>query len=185
MRQKGLAPIVIVLIIAAVLGGYFIYQNQNKSSTLPQQTSQSTPDSTHKAVDLKKYINSDYGFEISYPADWTIKEDNQGDFIPLTMRFKAPKSDSLVDIMITNQSLEEWKRTYRYEIMDDTQFNGMPALWATNKDLIGNREGGTYVVTTPKDTNRIVLITWFSDPTDPRKKNVEILKQIISTFKFQ
>ena len=184
MFQKGLSPILVVLLIALGIGGYLIYQNQSKldvSSPSPQ----TTKTSNNEIDNTEAYTNSEYGFSISYPPDWTIKEDKLGDLIPLSMRFRTPKSDSLVDIMVTNQSLEEWKRTYKYEIMENTQFNGMPALWATNKDLIGHREGGTYVVTTPTNQNRIVLITWFSDPTDSQKKDVEILKQIISTFKFQ
>jgi len=32
MNQKGLAPILIVLILAALVGGYLIYQNQSKTT---------------------------------------------------------------------------------------------------------------------------------------------------------
>lgn len=43
MSQKGLAPILIVIIIAILIGGYFIYQNQAKPAPPPQQTTQPSP----------------------------------------------------------------------------------------------------------------------------------------------
>lgn len=46
MKQKGLAPIIIVVLIALGIGGYLIYQNQGKitsqSVVQPSPTSQET-----------------------------------------------------------------------------------------------------------------------------------------------
>lgn len=42
MNQKGVAPILIVLIIASIIGGYLIYQNQSNPTSL-QQTTTSAP----------------------------------------------------------------------------------------------------------------------------------------------
>lgn len=90
--QKGLAPILIVLLIAAAVGGYFIYQNQIKP-TLPPIT-QPTPsqiaapaptdaDTTvnteaSRSANWKTYTNSKYGFSLKYPAGYVIKEDGSG-----------------------------------------------------------------------------------------------------------
>lgn len=42
MSQKGLAPILIILILAALVGGYLVYQNQAKPAPSP------TPDAEGK-----------------------------------------------------------------------------------------------------------------------------------------
>lgn len=42
-KQKGLAPILIVILIALTIGGYLIYQKQVKPVSVPQQTPQSSP----------------------------------------------------------------------------------------------------------------------------------------------
>ena len=39
-KQKGLVPVLIVILIAVVVGGYFIYQKQAKLVVIPQQTVQ-------------------------------------------------------------------------------------------------------------------------------------------------
>lgn len=63
--QKGLAPIVIVLLIAAALGGYLIYQNQSKSVTTPaEQTETSKVD---EAGDWETFTNKKYGYSFKYP----------------------------------------------------------------------------------------------------------------------
>lgn len=54
MKQKGLAPILIVLILAALVGGYFVYQNQSKSTPPTQQTVQPTPVASPHRLVLEK-----------------------------------------------------------------------------------------------------------------------------------
>lgn len=43
MNQKGLAPILIVVLIALGIGGYVFYQNQTKITSQPQHTVQPSP----------------------------------------------------------------------------------------------------------------------------------------------
>ena len=45
LNQKGLVPILIVLIIVVLVGGYFVYQNQPKPTPSPQLTTQPLPTS--------------------------------------------------------------------------------------------------------------------------------------------
>ncbi len=77
MSQKGFAPILILIIIAVLIGGYLIYQNsQNQSKTIPLPTPQltstptATPESTNSAetTNWKTYTNTDYGFSFQYPS---------------------------------------------------------------------------------------------------------------------
>lgn len=78
MRQKGFAPIIILLVLV-ILGvvGYFAYSkgyiNINPSKSTPtvnpqlDLTSSPTPDPT---ANWKTYTDSDNIFSIKYPSDW-------------------------------------------------------------------------------------------------------------------
>lgn len=77
VRQAGLAPILIVLLIAAIagIGGYFVYQNQTKPSFPPQSAPQPTPVpqytiSTNQQTNLKTYTNKKAEFLIQYSMDY-------------------------------------------------------------------------------------------------------------------
>lgn len=77
-NQKGLAPILIVILIAAGLGGYLIYQKQTRSTPAPQPTTQPSPSpaaspvqtDTGETANWKTYKNQHYSFR--YPKNWTI-----------------------------------------------------------------------------------------------------------------
>ncbi|MBI2085865.1 hypothetical protein HYT74_00830, partial [Candidatus Daviesbacteria bacterium] len=82
MKQKGLAPILIVLLIALAVSGYLIYQKQTKPVSVSQQTTQLTstsspvatanPESSDSAevASWKTYDNKIYSLKI--PPDWKI-----------------------------------------------------------------------------------------------------------------
>lgn len=81
VKQNGLAPIVIVLLMAVLaVGGYLIYSQQSKP-TSPQQTTQSVPNSSPTSessvstdtVNWKTYATS--GYSITYPPDYLILSD--------------------------------------------------------------------------------------------------------------
>lgn len=94
MTQKGLAPVVIVLVIAALLGGYLVYQNQvklsqsSKSAGNVQETKQAVS-STVTDLDrrllinsLPSYIQRYYSDNKKYPddlypiVDWLLTHPN-------------------------------------------------------------------------------------------------------------
>ena len=65
MNQKGLAPLLIVLLIAAALGGYLIYQKQHQSQTKPVSnietvTQSNTLESTPSPTTLPTYSACSY-----------------------------------------------------------------------------------------------------------------------------
>lgn len=81
MYQKGLAPILIILLIALALSGYLLYNQQTKSIPSPQQTIQpiqapsTNPTESVKPADTsnwKTYQNSYFSFK--YPLNWIAKE---------------------------------------------------------------------------------------------------------------
>ncbi|MDP3973972.1 MAG: hypothetical protein Q8P92_04015 [Candidatus Daviesbacteria bacterium] len=72
MNQKGHA-FLIVLLVAAAIGGYLVYSgkiNLNESQTVPSTTSPSQPKNQH--------INTTLGFILNLPEGWYIDDDRNG-----------------------------------------------------------------------------------------------------------
>ncbi|MDP3974264.1 MAG: hypothetical protein Q8P92_05535 [Candidatus Daviesbacteria bacterium] len=89
MKQKGLAPILIVLLIAAAIGGYLIYAGKiNLNKPTPQQTIQPSttsdaspaPTGAVETANWKTYTNKEYRIQFKYPADLSFEE------LPITMQ---------------------------------------------------------------------------------------------------
>lgn len=84
MKQKGIAPIVIILIIIGVLlaggGVYFtkhrLFAKKESPPVTPTTTSTTTATSiatsTADISTWKTYRNERYGFEFKYPSDWEL-----------------------------------------------------------------------------------------------------------------
>lgn len=75
-QQKGLSPIIIVVLIAAVsVGGYFLYTkysiNQTKNLS---QTVKPFPASMGETYNWKTYSNQKYGYTLKYPSNYFIEE---------------------------------------------------------------------------------------------------------------
>lgn len=85
VKQSGLAPILIVILIALAVGGYFVYtnysnlsrvisrDNQTKSTQSGQTTQTPTPTSD-SVVDWKTYTNIELAYSIKYPSSWYTYE---------------------------------------------------------------------------------------------------------------
>lgn len=63
-KQNGLSPIAVLVIIAFLIGGYFIYQS--KSTSPSQQAINPTPTSTNKVINNHE--------DSTLPKDWNYKE---------------------------------------------------------------------------------------------------------------
>lgn len=83
MKQQGLAPVTIVILIALAFGGYFVYQNQVKSTPLPKQATQITstpadaspvPTGDTETANWKTYTNQKYGYSVKYPINLLVNE---------------------------------------------------------------------------------------------------------------
>ena len=83
-NQKGLAPLLIVLLIAAAIGGYLIYTNYSQyrtkvtSSPILQLITQQTPQSSSAPADQNQTsdtLSEINGFPV-YPNSVFIKKDN-------------------------------------------------------------------------------------------------------------
>lgn len=85
MNQKGFAPILIMILIAVVVGGYFIYTNYSQyrtKPTVPSPTPSASPPAssdaspaptvTDETANWKTYIERSGGFSLRYPPDWKV-----------------------------------------------------------------------------------------------------------------
>ncbi len=85
LNQKGIAPIVLAIIVIAVLIigiaiGYFI----NKFYVIEQPAAPattSTPPPTDETANWKTYRNEEYRFEMKYPKDWKVREVSSTNFL--------------------------------------------------------------------------------------------------------
>jgi len=73
--NKGISPIVIILIASGVLilagGGWYLYHTNIKSNDkIPIQN----PQMVDETANWKIYRNDTYGFSFRYPSNWFIRE---------------------------------------------------------------------------------------------------------------
>lgn len=83
MKQAGLVPILIIILVAAALGGYFIYQKQTKSASSPQPSPLSTETpakvedptanwKTYQGISNTTY-NKPIAFSLQYHPTWYLE----------------------------------------------------------------------------------------------------------------
>lgn len=77
MREKGFAPLLIIISVAALailIGGYLIYSGKINLDKLllPPPPIYTTK---YETANWKTYTNKDYSFFFKYPAQFTLKED--------------------------------------------------------------------------------------------------------------
>lgn len=88
MKQKGLAPIVIIILVAVALGmsGYLIYSKQAKPTTPLQRVTKATPavstlpaesSSSAETSNWKAYINGKMKFSLKIPPLWFSHPENK------------------------------------------------------------------------------------------------------------
>lgn len=100
-KQNGLAPILIVLLIALTVVGYLLYQNQTKpavsrSVAQPSPSPVATPVASDSAeiTNWKTYTNTDGRYSIKYSNDYSLKEI---DSIKSPEKFPAGKKQVVIN----------------------------------------------------------------------------------------
>jgi len=186
-NNKGVAPILMVLIIVGVLalgGGIYYFLVKNSQN-------------------WKTYTNSDYGFEFKYPQTWQLNSDISPGATHLSVDFakfaslvdnketcingvcsrKGPKEDQLI---INQASIGDEIKTS----------SGLPGKVVSIGGVKGFRYLGynpqakaysTGVVVFNSQVDRIELSMSITAPDETQAENDELNKdfdQIISTFKF-
>lgn len=80
MKQKGFAPIIIIVLITLGIAGYFGYRQfkliTGDFADSPSSTPLSTPDTT---INWKTYTNTKYSYQLRYPSTWKVQSMNSGE----------------------------------------------------------------------------------------------------------
>lgn len=97
--------------MALAVGGYFLFQKQSKSASVPQPVSQPppipvvspAPNGTGETTNWKTYINQEFGFEFRYPDTILVKEIGKD----ISVRKKAEDADNSYQIFIISKTQRE------------------------------------------------------------------------------
>ncbi len=207
--QKGLVPLLmVVLISAALLGGYFIYQRQNVTS--PQQIVQpSTPSPSDasreptgsaetanwKTYTYKIHGDSKYHFQIKYPNNWDYREISAGN--PLNLNFYTSSLDKLPRQLHDSSPADDFSlpQTFKrapIEIIvsigyvdrcpcENVTIAGLPA----KKIILEHWE----IIELVKDDYNFSIMRSLKDGVSvdrplSTEKEIEIFNTMLSTFKF-
>ena len=78
MKQKGFAPIIIIVLVAIVASGVYFLGTKNilklpTSFSLPTISPSPTP-TPDPTANWKTYTNYEYGYSVKYPSDWKVIE---------------------------------------------------------------------------------------------------------------
>ncbi|MBI2019833.1 hypothetical protein HYS94_00220 [Candidatus Daviesbacteria bacterium] len=204
MNQKGLAPILIVILIAAAIGGYFIYKNQNKVAPVVQKTPQPLPTSSDETTNWKTYNEANSGFVIKYPNSWNQFNlpDNTGGYV--TKIVLTPQTENLLNkntngitIGVLNLNIKDCTDSADYS---NTEFNEYLRLkddlypdleieqlnlqgingyviYKGSPGAVAQRGPEAYIFQCPKE----IQISF--DPTGI-ENSTQLFDQILSTLKF-
>lgn len=212
MKQTGLAPIVIVLLLAALaMGGYLIYNQQAKPITpLSTLTPSTNPESTSSAdITNWKTYTKDKFWTIKYPPSWNvIKESDDGitgiifsdsnqignpgsGNIQVQVRW-AGRNISYDSLLFQKVGKVEYKDGSSFTIVKKLNVDGYPAVVDQN-ELVNNgpaKPAYLYQISIKGPLNVSISASFlkYNQPGFSKESNnktyLPILDQMFSTFKF-
>ncbi|MBI2330306.1 hypothetical protein HYU94_02870 [Candidatus Daviesbacteria bacterium] len=205
-KQKGLTPILIVLLIALAIGGYFIYQKQTKPIFIPQPSpspvTTSVASSSAETATWKTYINEDGHYSIKYPSKIAINyypdpgaisldAYNQDGSIKLKLGISYARDNSGKKIQCSNNNdcLQKLVSTLGFPA-DQVSYINRTILGKTIKgikyissDKLNSIEHQYFTFLEKGEAWNINLTINYLTPEGSKLSNQE-LDQILSTFKF-
>lgn len=167
INQKGLAPILIIVLIVLGIGGYFIYQNQTKSipqtqptiqpSPTPQETPASNIQSSPSSASVSKpntksgwksYNHSKIGFSYQLPDDgtWLVRNTNVKGGVNNGLSLERNSKDQFIEIAIYDNPKGLGRREFYcsnivYNNPDEETLQDCLKTGISVKDTkVGNRE---------------------------------------------
>lgn len=201
-KQKGLAPIIVVILMAALaVGGYLIYSQQSKPAPV-QQATQPTP-IPDETANWKTYKSEKLGFEFKYPPQYTIKvyEELNRMSVLIDPQYRwgfsvlTDKNSHLVSydsLQTCDKVFEQINRddqTARVNCLDNGKKFGQEQ--DVSDVILGGISAKSFYVTSTGQGGTTRVIQTVNNPriqiylmTYQRKDFDKIIDQILSTFKF-
>lgn len=189
-RQKGLVPVLIIILIAAGISGYFVYTNsQTKTPTPTSQPSPSPSDASPvptgatETANWKTYTSLTMAFELRYPHGEIIE-----DSIPI------PNNGLQTTIKLNNANILIIKRPninpvtnlpYKTLTEFDLRTSNFSSITLGGMDAKDSGEYGTQSGTIQRDVMLIQKADiWIIQAVKLDQNIIIPLDQILSTFKF-
>lgn len=185
LTQRGFAPILIILLISAAIGGYLVYsgkidlpqkQNDQSSATAVDETADEAKPLFYE--NWKTYTNQKHKFDFKYPEGWTIKEeiDPRRAFGLMSTQVSAPSKQSFIDIVVQAGTKEQIEKELGNNPTKDSM--GNITVWVQETGGIGKVYSFPSII-----EGQIINIVYGVVPESP-KSEVQVIDQILSTFKF-
>lgn len=188
-KQKGFIPILIVLLIAATIGGYFIFTNYSNLSRVKSRDNRTKPaqqtippSSTDEIANWKTYTDSNLQLTFKHPSDWSITKIDNG--LQLKSGSKNIEIVHLSSPPIVGLALNDW---YQSLTLPKTLYDGASKIVDKQSKTIGGINGiqlteefhttRDIIIYLPKSSASVfrIIISSSENPT---------IQQILSTFKF-
>jgi len=186
MNQKGISPILIILIIVGVLvaaGGAWYWQSQRE---------------TDETASWKTYRNEEYGFEVKYPEDWNHSSDVMAE--NFGKRFVKDSNEFVCNTLISTIQTEKFDEYSRTAYPSERQrtairINDISAVKIESRQDLGLY--GDYLIERTDGVKFSIQITQMIEKFIVDKDGdkvaygtvndpdcIDVFNQILSTFKF-
>ncbi len=204
MKQKGLAPILIILLVTALAaGGYFVYMNYSKS-----QYKSPTQESPSETASWKQYKDPKNRFEFKYPQEFREYKSERAVIFNKSGKVESPHKGGL---QLIEYSLNEYEipeglasedGLYKFDVnkkqwvfsKGSSGYN-VPKLVDGNLEAYISKVGGglcagnRIIILEPSYTNVIEIVSTACLDSIDEDVNVDSTvdqrtKNILSTFKF-
>lgn len=176
MKQKGFAPILIVLLITVItaLGGFLLYNTKTKP--IPPSLKQIFQSSPASNLLNRKAFQNDY-ISFTYPPDWII-ENSESSIIELGRTVLIKKPSLEISFIVRNKPEKpDFFESYNFENREEIIIDGIKGMKATGY----SGEAGTVyktLIQIYKDNIEYDIIANNYNGTD-----IKDLNEIISTLK--
>ena len=191
MRQKGFAPIIIlILLVLVAFGAYYFGTIKNKTILSPTASVQpSTIPSSDSTVNWKTYIDSGHNYSFKYPSSYVLGQHLTGDGVTLAKPASVGIQDLVIDFnpnytkadlgTFTNDRRNSLLQVGTANNIDTTTLSG---ITVKHYYSCGEKCGDDYFVGI--DPNYILEIEVLYSSKDVILQYKPLADQILSTFKF-
>ncbi len=188
MKQRGLAPILIILLITAAIGGYLVYSGK---VNLPQKQIAQTP-KVDDTANWKTYTSPKRDYLFMYPGEWDLTSDLTQDFSEVLCRGNQCNSNYNINNFSISEtaykSLEEYIKGQSVTGYEKLKFQGLDAIKTLTPDKDGSSGGwqGSIIRIYVNHIGKVYEID-LNYPYLDKDKFVyypESLPNILATFKF-